>query len=78
MTTGVGLVRKGCSSADKGQVSGPSAALIGSSNSDPSPVEASTRTVHCLKQGAWLQSDITITAAAAGSHFSSGSASATS
>lgn len=36
---GVGLLWNGCSSADKGQVSSPSAALMGRANSDPSPVE---------------------------------------
>lgn len=35
----VGLLWNGCSSADKGQVSSPSAALMGRANSDPSPVE---------------------------------------
>lgn len=37
--TGVGPLWNGCFSADKGQVSSPSAALMGRANSDPSPVE---------------------------------------
>lgn len=37
--TGVGLLQNGCCSDDKGQVSVPSAALIGRANCDPSPME---------------------------------------
>lgn len=62
---GVGLQCNGCSSADKGQVSSPSAALMGRANSDPSPVEHQLgQSIVSSRVPACLQSDITITAAA--------------
>lgn len=53
-------VENRCSSADKGQVFEPICRTNGQSQQWPFPSGASTRTVHCLLQGACLQSDITV------------------